>query len=87
MAFRSFAGYEPGDRDFQAGGGERIANPVNGKNHLVYADPLGTDGAAQEYLIEKAHKARDQSGQCENQGACEHGMVLFGHRKKDPVFL
>lgn len=41
-----FSGDETGDGNFYAGGGECIADAVDGKNHLVNADSFGTDGTA-----------------------------------------
>ena len=46
VPFSGFTGYEPRDGDLGACGGERIADPVDGKDHLVDAEALGTDGAA-----------------------------------------
>ena len=41
-----FPGDEAGNGDLGPGGGQRITDSVNGKNHLIDADALGTDGAA-----------------------------------------
>lgn len=80
----SFAGYKTGDGDLGSGCGQRIADVVDGKNHLINADALGTDGTAQEYLIKETYETRNDACGRENQSAGYQRVFLFLHSRLLP---
>ena len=71
---------ETGDGGLHAGRSERMADGKNGEDQLIDSHTFRTESLGQEYLIEKAKKTAQQSGNGKDQRSFQKYGKLF-HKK------
>ena len=76
-AFYPEGGGQPGDGGLDRTGAEGKGDSVDGENHLVDAQPLGTDGPRKKDTIKKAQNPAEQAGQSEKHSS--GNKRTFGH--------